>query len=146
MDGTSNFGTAGARPDFYRFHQGHKTLPFAEAEYEARLAGLRAIMTRMGLDACVLTSMHSVAYYSGFLYCAFGRPYAQVVTQIDTITVSAGIDAAQPWRRGYGDNITYTDWQRDNYWRAIRSVTNPNGSQFRGKLTRCLIARENMYT
>lgn len=23
------------------------------------------------------------------------------------------------------DNITYTDWQRDNYWRAILSVTGP---------------------
>ena len=28
-----------------------------------------------------------------------------------------------PGRRCYGDNITYTDWQRDNYWRAILSVT-----------------------
>ncbi|MEL7177869.1 MAG: M24 family metallopeptidase, partial [Pseudomonadota bacterium] len=37
--------------------------------------------------------------------------------------ISAGIDAGQPWRRCYGDNITYTDWQRNNYWRAIRSVT-----------------------
>ena len=61
----------------------------------------------------------------GFLYCAFGRPYAQVVTATDTVTFSAGIDAAQPWRRCYGDNITYTDWQRNNYWRAILSVTGP---------------------
>ncbi|MDD9908599.1 MAG: aminopeptidase P family protein [Ahrensia sp.] len=121
MDGTSNLNGV-ARPDFYRFHQGGKILPFADAEYEARLAGLRTIMTEMGVDAVVLTSMHNVAYYSGFLYCAFGRPYAQVVTATDTVTFSAGIDAAQPWRRCYGDNITYTDWQRNNYWRAIRSV------------------------
>ncbi|MEO0358908.1 MAG: aminopeptidase P family protein [Pseudomonadota bacterium] len=111
------------RPDFYRFHQGEKILPFADAEYEARLAGLRTIMKDKGIDACVLTSMHNVAYFSGFLHCAFGRPYAQVVTATDTVTFSAGIDAAQPWRRCYGDNITYTDWQRNNYWRAIRSVT-----------------------
>lgn len=124
MDGTSNFNGL-ARPDFYRFHQGEKVLPFADAEYEARLAGLRAIMTDQGVDAVVLTSMHNVAYYSGFLYCAFGRPYAQVVTQTQTVTFSAGIDAAQPWRRCYGDNITYTDWQRNNYWRAIVSVTGP---------------------
>ena len=123
MDGTSSFAVSGARPDFYRFHQGDKVLPFADAEYEARLAGLRAIMADTGIDAVVLTSMNNVAYYSGFLYCAFGRPYAQVVTATDTVTFSAGIDAAQPWRRGYGDNITYTDWQRNNYWRAIRSVT-----------------------
>ena len=122
MDGTSNLAGL-ARPDFYRFHQGEKVLPFADAEYEARLTGLRAIMAEAGIDAVVLTSMHNVAYYSGFLYCAFGRPYAQVVTATDTVTFSAGIDAAQPWRRCYGDNITYTDWQRNNYWRAIQSVT-----------------------
>ena len=111
------------RPQFYRFHQGEKTLPFSDAEYEARLGGLRRIMADQGVDAVVLTSMHNVAYYSGFLYCSFGRPYAQVVTATDTVTFSAGIDAAQPWRRCYGDNITYTDWQRNNYWRAILSVT-----------------------
>lgn len=123
MAGTSEFGVAGQRPDFYRFHQGDRVLPFADAEYEARLSKLRAVMAEMGIDACVLTSMHNVAYYSGFLYCSFGRPYAQVVTATETVTFSAGIDAAQPWRRGYGDNITYTDWQRNNYWRAIQSVT-----------------------
>jgi len=111
------------RPNFYRFHQGEKTLPFSDAEYEARLAILRQNMKDMGIDACVFTSMHCVAYYSGFLYCAFGRPYALVVTAQDHVTFSAGIDAAQPWRRSYADNITYTDWQRNNYWRAIQSVT-----------------------
>ena len=110
------------RPQNYRFHQGDKVLPFADAEYEGRLAKLRASMAHLGVDACVFTSMHNIAYYSGFLYCAFGRPYALVVTATDNVTMSAGIDAAQPWRRGYGDNITYTDWQRNNYWRAIRSV------------------------
>lgn len=111
------------RPEFYRFHRGEKQLPFADSEYEDRLARLRAYMAKHGLDACVFTSMHCVAYYSGFLYCAFGRPYALVVTPTDTVTISAGIDAAQPWRRSFGDNITYTDWQRHNSWRAVRSVT-----------------------
>jgi len=111
------------RPQHFRFHQGEKTLPFASAEYEQRLKNLRAIMATQGVDACVFTSMHNVAYYSGFLYCSFGRPYALVVTPTDSVTFSAGIDAAQPWRRCHGDNITYTDWQRDNYWRAILSVT-----------------------
>ena len=45
------------------------------------------------------------------------------MTDSECVTISAGIDAGQPWRRSYGDNITYTDWQRDNYWRAIMSVT-----------------------
>ena len=31
-----------------------------------------------------------IAYYSGFLYCAFGRPYACVVTLATITTVSAG--------------------------------------------------------
>ncbi|MCV2869389.1 aminopeptidase P family protein [Defluviimonas sp. WL0002] len=113
------------RPQQYRFHQGEKILPFAASEYEARLAGLRRSMAEQGVDACVLTSMHNIAYYSGFLYCSFGRPYGLVVTATQDVTISAGIDAAQPWRRCHGDNITYTDWQRDNYWRAILSVTGP---------------------
>ncbi|MDH5530531.1 MAG: aminopeptidase P family protein [Paracoccaceae bacterium] len=113
------------RPEQYRFHQGQKTLPFAASEYDARLGGLRTIMDAAGVEAVVLTSMHNIAYYSGFLYCSFGRPYALVVTATQDVTISAGIYAAQPWRRSHGDNITYTDWQRDNYWRAILSVTGP---------------------
>ncbi|WP_300434669.1 aminopeptidase P family protein [uncultured Mameliella sp.] len=111
------------RPQHYRFHQGQKCLPFAPEEYETRLAGLRAAMGEAGLDAVVFTSMHNIAYYSGFLYCSFGRPYGFVVTPTKSVTISAGIDAAQPWRRSHGDNITYTDWERNNYWRAIASVT-----------------------
>jgi creatinase len=108
----------------YRFHNGQKAkLQFADSEYAARLSGLRAIMSKAEVDAVVFTSMHSIAYYSGFLYCSFGRPYGLVVTQTENVTISAGIDAGQPWRRCYGDNITYTDWQRDNYWRAVRSVS-----------------------
>ena len=102
-----------ARPEFYRFHNGQKAkLPFSQTEYQSRLAGLRAIMAESGVEAAVFTSMQSVAYYSGFLYCAFGRPYALVVTASEDVTISAGIDAGQPWRRCHGDNITYTDWQR----------------------------------
>ncbi len=113
------------RPEMYRFHNGgtKAALPFAAEEYEDRLTGLRDIMEVHDLDAVVLTSMHNVAYYSGFLYCSFGRPYACVVTKTDCVTISAGIDAGQPWRRSFGDNITYTDWARDNFWRAVVSVT-----------------------
>ena len=116
---------AAPRPDFYRFHQGGKILPFEAEEYETRLAGLRAAMEAQGVEACVLTSMHNVAYYSGFLYCAFGRTYAQVVTPTDSVVLGAGIDAGQPWRRCHGDALTYTDWRRDNVWRAVLSVTGP---------------------
>jgi len=113
------------RPEHYRFHNGGRkdTLPFADEEYHDRIAGLRDIMEMHGLDAVVLTSMHNVAYYSGFLYCSFGRPYACVVTHTECITVSAGIDAGQPWRRSIADNITYTDWTRDNFWRVVAGIT-----------------------
>jgi len=111
------------RPEFFRFHNGEKAiLPFSQAEYDARLMGLRAIMDAQGLDAVVLSSMHNIAYYSGFFYCAFGRPYALVVTASEAVVISAGIDAGQPWRRCACDGITYTDWQRNNYWRAVAHV------------------------
>ncbi len=113
------------RPQNYRFHQGDRVLPFAAAEYEARLKGLRAIMAEQGVEAALFTSMHGIAYYSGFLYCSFGRPYGLVVTPTQSVTISAGIDAGQPWRRCHGDNITYTDWARDNFWRTVLSVTGP---------------------
>ena len=112
------------RPDSYRFHNGEKApLPFAASEYDARLKGLRAAMSEAGVDACVLTSMHAIAYYSGFLYCSFGRPYGLVVTAEQSVTISAGIDAGQPWRRCHGDNVTYTDWTRNNFWRAVEDIT-----------------------
>ena len=37
-------------------------------------------------------------------------------------TISANIDASQPWRRSHCDNIVYTDWRRDNFFRAIVSI------------------------
>ncbi len=43
------------RPERYRFHQGDRVLPFAASEYDARLAGLRAIMAEAGVDAAVFT-------------------------------------------------------------------------------------------
>lgn len=108
------------RPETFISHNGDKApLPFSQTEYERRLTTLRQIMAAQDVGAVVLTSMHNVAYYSGFLYCAFGRPYACVVTADACTTVSANIDAGQPWRRSHGDNVIYTDWKRDNYWRAV---------------------------
>ncbi|MAC79450.1 MAG: creatininase [Rhodobacteraceae bacterium] len=115
--------TTQVRPETYRFHNGSKAaLPFDPQEYDLRLARLRTRMQSLGVDTALFTSMHNVAYYAGFLYCSFGRPYALVVTADTSVTISAGIDAGQPWRRSHGDNITYTDWSRDNFWRAVRSV------------------------
>lgn len=111
------------RPDFFSFQQGGKAvLPFSDTEYHQRLTRLRTIMSSHNLDAVLLTSMHGVAYYSGFLYCAFGRPYACIVTADACTTISANIDGAQPWRRSIGENLVYTDWRRGNYWRACKQA------------------------
>ncbi len=111
------------RPEFFQLQNGIKAiLPFSANEYETRLGNLRQLMENSGIEAMVLTSMHNIAYYSGFLYCSFGRPYACVVTTERCVTVSANIDGGQPWRRCYGENIIYTDWQRNNYWRAVKSI------------------------
>lgn len=111
------------RPQFFVCENGEKAvLPFSDAEYERRLVQLRAIMAARGVEAAVFTSMHNIAYYSGFLYCSFGRPYACVVTADRCTTVSANIDAGQPWRRSFGDNVIYTDWERNNYWRAVKDL------------------------
>ncbi|TCK99254.1 creatinase [Shimia isoporae] len=111
------------RPEFFNRPNGEKApLPFSKAEYARRLEGLRAIMRARDIPVVLLTSMHNIAYYSGFLYCAFGRPYGCVVTMDDCTTVSANIDAGQPWRRSVEGNVIYTDWQRNNYWRAVASL------------------------
>ncbi len=115
--------TVSQRPEFFKLHNGSKSsLPFSAAEYERRLTALRQLMSGKGLRTVLLTSMHNVAYYSGFLYCSFGRPYACIVTETGCTTISANIDLGQPWRRSYGDNLIYTDWKRDNYWRAVNHV------------------------
>jgi len=111
------------RPQFFTSHNGDKDpLPFDDAEYQTRLSGLRQIMVERSLDGVLLTSMHNIAYYTGFLYCSFGRSYACIITTTNCTTISANIDAGQPWRRGYGENLVYTDWQRDNYWQACAHI------------------------
>lgn len=112
-----------ARAQTLVLNNGEKAvLPFSNYEYSQRLVILRQWMNDNDVPAVVLTSMHNVAYYSGFLYCSFGRPYACVVTHQCCTTVSANIDYGQPWRRSVGENVVYTDWQRDNYWRAVRDL------------------------
>ncbi len=111
------------RSDFFQFTNGPKIpLPFSDKEYENRLQSLRKTISENNLEAVILTSLQNIAYYSGFLYCSFGRPYACVVTPKRNIVVSANIDAGQPGRRCYGENLIYTDWKRDNYFKAIISL------------------------
>lgn len=106
---------------------------FSAAEMERRLTNLRKQMGDAGLDAVLFTSYHNINYYADFLYTAFGRNYALIVTQSGATTVSANIDGGMPWRRGYGDNIVYTDWRRDNYVHAVQTVLSDAGTT-RGRL------------
>lgn len=102
-------------------HNGEKALRiFSDAEIEGRLARLRADMEAAEIDAILLTSYHNINYFNDFVYCSFGRPYGLIVTGDKSIAIVANIDYGQPWRRGYGDTVTYTDWQRDNYFRAVK--------------------------
>jgi len=111
------------RPDFFTLKNGDKAkLPFTEKEYKRRLDNLRNVMSDNNLDMIILTSMHNIAYYTGFIYCSFGRPYGCVITKNKVSTISANIDASQPWRRSCADNVIYTDWKRDNYLKAIVSI------------------------
>ena len=111
------------RPEFFTRQDGEKAiLPFSHEEYRRRLAALRSLMDELDIPVVLLTSMHNIAYYSGFLYCSFGRPYGCVVTADDCTTITANIDGSQPWRRSIDGNIIYTDWRRDNFWRAVLSI------------------------
>ena len=111
------------RPDFFTLKNGEKAkLPFTNQEYQRRVTNLRIVMNNNNLDMIILTSMHNIAYYTGFIYCSFGRPYGCVITTDKISTISANIDASQPWRRSHCDNVIFTDWKRDNFLKAIVSI------------------------
>ena len=94
---------------------------FSKAEMARRLARLRAHMAAHDIDAVLFTSMHNIHYFSDFLYCSFGRPYGLAVTPESATVIAANIDFGQPWRRT-GRTLTYTDWRRDNYVRAVQQL------------------------
>jgi creatinase len=87
-----------------------------------RLERLRAHMAREDIDAVLFTSIHNINYFTGFVYCSFGRSYGLVVSQDRATTVSANIDGGQPWRQSFGDQLIYTDWQNDNYFAAVKEL------------------------
>ncbi|MEX0502100.1 aminopeptidase P family protein [Alphaproteobacteria bacterium LSUCC0719] len=106
-----------------RWHNGEKTFsPFSDAEMTRRRDAMQARMDAAGIDACLFTSYHNICYFSGFLYCKFGRRYGAVLNADGVTTVSAAIDGGQPWRRSVGDNVTYTDWRRDSYFTALKDL------------------------
>ncbi|MEH6471676.1 MAG: M24 family metallopeptidase [Halopseudomonas sp.] len=99
--------------------------PFSGAEMDRRQNDVRKWMASNDVDASLFTSYHCINYYSGFLYCYFGRKYGMVIDQDNATTISAGIDGGQPYRRSHGDNITYSDWKKDNFFTAIKSLLKP---------------------
>ncbi|WP_282026491.1 aminopeptidase P family protein [Limimaricola cinnabarinus] len=102
---------------------GEKAKPtFSASEMQRRQDAIRAHMAEAGVDAALFTSYHNINYYADFIYCQFGRRYGLVIDHDSATTISAGIDGGQPWRRSFGHNITYTDWQKDNFFHAVRQV------------------------
>jgi creatinase len=107
-----------------KWHNGNKEWsPFSDAEMSRRQNDLRGYMAKNNIDAALMSSYHNICYYSGFLYCYFGRKYGMVITPTDATTITAAIDGGQPFRRTSGDNITYTDWRKDNFFRAVQGLT-----------------------
>ena len=104
-----------------QMHNGEKAPgTFSAAEMTRRQDNLRRALEELKLDAALLTSYHNINYFADFLYCYFGRKFAFIVTPTRAVSISAGIDAGQPWRRTFGDNISYTDWRKDNYVFALQ--------------------------
>lgn len=111
------------RPETINFENGVKDKPtFSAAEMGNRNAKLRAHLAANDIDAAIFSSIHNINYYADFVYCSFGRPYALVVTHDAHTTVTANIDGGQPWRQSFDDNIVYTDWKKNNYFRALKKL------------------------
>lgn len=117
-----------------KIRNGEKVRPtFPRSETERRLASIREYMVQNDIEAALFTSYHNINYFGDFLYCYFGRSYGLVVTQDRHVTISANIDGGQPWRRSFGENLVYTDWRRDNYAHAVKTVMEQAGV-VRGRL------------
>lgn len=102
---------------------------FSKAELSTRLEKLRRYMAENDIQAVLFTSYHNINYYSDFVYCRFGRDYGLVVTADAYTTVTANIDGGQPYRRNQlGDNVVYTDWQKDNYFYALTQLIKQGGN------------------
>jgi len=111
------------RPQLLNLTNGEKVTPmFSPQEMDRRLSALRTLIGELDVEAVLFTSYHNVNYYADFLYCSFGRPYGLVITEDTQTSISANIDYGQPYRRTFGENIVYTDWQRDNYFRAVQQL------------------------
>lgn len=107
---------------FTQYNGEQQDLTFSPAEFERRLTNARKVMAADDVDALVLTSMHNIKYFSDFVPSPFGRLFAIVITPEDSITVTPWVDGGMPWRTTYGENIVYSDWESQNFFRAIQRV------------------------
>ncbi|MCP8686651.1 M24 family metallopeptidase [Marinobacterium sedimentorum] len=116
-------------PQTLQLPNGEKVRPtFSKAELQSRLDKLRRYMAENDVQAVLFTSYHNINYYSDFVYCRFGRDYGLVVTQDSYTSISANIDGGQPYRRNQlGDNVIYTDWQKDNFFYAVKQLIKDGG-------------------
>ena len=103
------------------------THTFSDQEYLDRQKKLKDHMAKCNIGTIIFTSIHGINYYSDFLYCSFGRPYALVVTQDKVTSVTANIDGGQPFRRTFGENLVYTDWQKDSFFHALQKLVKNTG-------------------
>ncbi len=106
------------RERLVKWKNGAKVQPtFSHAEMTRRGHNLRRHMDEARLDAVLLSSYHNINYYADFLYTAFGRHYALVVTLDNAIPSAPASMPAYPATH-FGDNVVYTDWRRDNFLHA----------------------------
>jgi creatinase len=106
------------------WHNGEKPrFPFSEQEMRRRQDAVRQWMAANDVDAALFTSSQSVAYYSGWFYSGIGQKCGMVVSPIAATTISPAVEGGQPWRQSFHDNISYTDWRRDNFFYALRQLT-----------------------
>jgi creatinase len=106
----------------YRYNGKRVKPTFSAGEMQRRQDLIRGWMAKSNVDACLFTSYHNINYLSDFLYCNFGRKYGLVITQREATTVTAAIDGGQPARRTFGDNVTYTDWSKENFFLALQGI------------------------
>lgn len=114
------------RPRLLTLHNGERTTPtFSREEMERRIGKLRDYMGEQGVDSVLFTSIHNINYYADYVYCSFGRNYGLVITRDSHTTISANLDYGRPGRQAFGDTIAYTDWQKDNFFEAVKKLV-PN--------------------
>ncbi len=114
------------RPRLLTIRNGEKVKPtFSKAEMSRRNQRLREYMSGQGIDAALFTSIHNVNYFADYVYTSFGRNYGLVVTEKNHVTISANVDFGQPYRQSFSENIAYTDWHKDNFFEAVKTLV-PN--------------------